>query len=100
MIPALNQMFDLATSRAILSLAHTPLTILIMLVVLGVACALLAGYVMSGISTRIMRVHMITFALITTITVYVILDLDYPRFGLIQLDFVDKAMLDLLARMK
>ena len=100
MIPALNQMFNLATSKAILSLSHIPLPILIMLVVLGVACALLAGYVMAGISTRFMRVHMITFALITTITVYVILDLDYPRFGLIQLDFVDKAMLDLLARMK
>ena len=35
-----------------------------------------------------------------TLTIYVIFDLDYPRFGLIQLDFADKALIDLLAGMK
>ncbi len=100
MIPALNQMFDVTTSRAIAVLTHTPLAILFMLVVLGSACSLLAGYAMAGIGTRHVTLHTITFALVLTSTVYVILDLDYPRFGLIQLDFADQGLLDLLAGMK
>jgi len=99
-VPALNQMFDITTSREIAALTHTPLPVLLMLVVLGLACSLLAGYVMAGIKTRQVIVHTITFALIMTTTVYVIIDLDYPRFGLIRLDFADKGLIDLLARLK
>jgi hypothetical protein len=99
-VPALNEMFDITTSRTIASLTHTPIPVLLMLVVLGLACSLLAGYVMAGIKTRHVLLHTITFALVMTSTVYVILDLDYPRFGLIRLDFADKGMLDLLDKMK
>ena len=35
-----------------------------------------------------------------TINIYVIIDLDYPRFGFIRLDFADQALLDLLSSMK
>ena len=99
-VPALNQMFDITTSRYIAAITHIPGIILFMLVLLGTACSLLAGYAMAGIGTRQVMLHTITFALILTSTVYVILDLDYPRFGLIRLDFADKALLDLLAGMK
>ena len=99
-VPALNQMIDITTSRYIAALTHTPGIILFMLVLLGIACSLLAGYAMAGIGTRHVTLHTITFALILTSTVYVILDLDYPRFGLIRLDFADQALLDLLAGMK
>jgi len=99
-VPALNEMSSIATSREIASLTHTPWVVYLMLVVLGLACSLLAGYVMAGIGTRHVMLHTITFALILTTTVYVIVDLDYPRFGLIQLDFADKGLVDLLGRMK
>lgn len=99
-IPALNEMFNITTSRAVAGLTHTPLVVFLMLVVLGLACSLLAGYVMAGIKIRQLRLHTVTFALIMTATIYVIVDLDYPRFGLIQLDFADEGLLDLLARMK
>src|SRR5262249_43077925 len=81
-VPALDEMFNLTTSRAVAGLTHTPLVVLLMLVVLGLACSLLAGYVMAGISTRQVRLHTVTFALIMAATIYVIVDLDYPRFGL------------------
>ena len=35
-----------------------------------------------------------------TVTIYVILDLDHPRVGLITLDYVDQAFKDLRAGMK
>jgi len=43
---------------------------------------------------------MIGFALMMTVTLYVILDLDHPRAGLIRLDYVDQAFEDLRAGMK
>jgi hypothetical protein len=35
-----------------------------------------------------------------TVTIYVILDLDNPRVGLIRLDYVDQALADVRAGMK
>jgi hypothetical protein len=35
-----------------------------------------------------------------TVTIYLIIDLDYSRYGIIRVDFADKALEDVLARMK
>ena len=43
---------------------------------------------------------MIGFALVVTTAIFVILDLDYPRGGLITLDYADQPLIDLLAKMK
>jgi len=39
--------------------------------------------------------HMIGFALVVAFAVYVILDLEYPRLGLIRVDAFDQALIDL-----
>jgi hypothetical protein len=98
--PALNQMIDITTSRAIASRTHTPILIFSVLLILGLVCSFLAGYVLANARTRNVRLHMVAFAVVITLTIYVIFDLDYPRFGLIQLDFADQALIDLLAGMK
>lgn len=100
LIPALNQMIDVTTSRAIAALTHTPPVIFSLLVMLALVCSLLAGYVMAGSRPRNVMLHSVAFAFVLTGTVYVIFDLDYPRFGLIRLEFADQALLDLLAVMK
>jgi hypothetical protein len=41
------------------------------------------------------REHLLAFALITAGTFYVILDLEFPRQGLIRIDTVDKILIDL-----
>ncbi len=99
-IPALNQMIDVTTTRAIAMRTHTPRLIFAVLLILGMVCSLLAGYVLAYTNTRNVRLHVITFAVIVTLTIYIIFDLDYPRFGFIRLDFADKALFDLLAGMK
>jgi len=99
-IPALNQMIDVTTSRAIAALTHPPLLIMARLSILGFACSLLAGYVIAGSQTRLVGLHVLGFALMLTTTIYLIIDLDFPRFGFIRLDFADQGLLDLLARMK
>jgi ABC-type glycerol-3-phosphate transport system permease component len=99
-IPALNQMFDVTTSRDIAMRTHTPVLVFAVLVVLALMCSLLAGYAMAGSGVRNVSLHLIAFTVMMAGTVYVIFDLDYPRFGFIRLDFADKALLDLLAGMK
>ncbi len=99
-IPALNEMINLPTARATAALTHTPKLVFIVLILLGLACSLLAGYVLADSETRNVRLHLVAFAVVVTLTIYVIFDLDYPRFGLIQLDFADQGLLDLLDGMK
>jgi hypothetical protein len=44
--------------------------------------------------------HMTAFAAITAVTVYVILDLEYPRLGLIRVDAADQLLIELREGMK
>ena len=100
LLPALNQMIDIPTSRAIAARTHTPTLILGTLAILAMVCSFLAGYSLASGSRLSARLHMIGFALVVTATLYVILDLDYPRVGLISLEYADQAFIDVLAGMK
>jgi hypothetical protein len=94
LLPALNDMIDILTTQNMASLIHPPLIIYIMLGVLALAAALLAGHAMAGGKTR-NWVHLLTFAVVMAATVYVILDIEYPRLGLIRVDAVDQVLADL-----
>lgn len=99
-IPALNAMIEVTIKRGIIALTHTPGMILAMLLMLGLVCSLLAGYVLAGSPRHHVGLHLLAFALVMTATIYMVFDLDYPRFGLIRLDFADQALLDVLDGMK
>jgi hypothetical protein len=99
LLPALNHMIDITTTRAMALELHPPLIIFGMLFLVALASALLAGYSMAGGKDR-KWLHVIGFALVIGITVYVILDIEFPRFGLIRVDAFDKALVDLLNSMK
>lgn len=93
LLSALNQMFDTATSRVESMKQHPPMVIFGMLVVLTLVSALLAGYGMSeGEGRRLL--HMLGFALVISVMVYVILDLEFPRMGLIRVDGSDQVLFD------
>ena len=100
LLPALNEMIDITTSRKIAGLTHTPPVILGALALLALFCSLLAGYGLAGGKSFSMVFHMVGFALVVTMTIYVILDLDLPRVGLIRVEFADQALMDVLAGMK
>ena len=51
-----------------------------MLFGMTLAASLLAGYGMTGGKLR-SRLHMLGFALVMAIAVFVILDIEYPRLG-------------------
>jgi hypothetical protein len=99
LLPALNAMIDISTTRTMAGQVHPPPVIFAMLCVLVLASALLAGFSMAGPQPR-SWIHMRVFALIMAVTVYVIIDLEYPRLGLIRVDAVDQVLVDLWESMK
>jgi hypothetical protein len=44
--------------------------------------------------------HSVLFSLVLAATVYVIIDLDYPRYGIIRLDEGDQVLFDVRAGMR
>lgn len=99
MLPPLNAMFDVTTTRTMALLHHPPLIIFGSLFSLALGCSLLAGFGMAGGKSRSWA-HMLGFALIMSFAVYVILDLEFPRIGLIRIDAADRALTTLREAMK
>lgn len=100
LLPALNEMIDITTTRAVALKTHTPPIIMGALILLALFCSLLAGYGLANGKPFRMNLHRVGFALIMTLTIYVIFDLDHPRFGVIRVDFADQALEDVLSAMK
>ena len=99
LLPALNEMFDITTTRAVAAETHPPMVIYAMLLALAFLCSLLAGYDMAESRSR-NWLHTVGFALIMTLTLYVIVDLEYPRLGFIRIDAADHILVELRASMK
>jgi hypothetical protein len=76
--------------------AHTPTAILVLLLAVGILSALLAGHDM-GCQGTFDRLHVGVFAGVVSLTIWVIYDLEMPRYGLIRIDNFDKTMLDVRA---
>jgi hypothetical protein len=98
LLPALNEMFDITTTRLAATRAHPPMVIFVMLVILALVSALLAGYGMAEARRR-HWMHPMAYAAVMAVTIYVILDLEYPRVGLIRVDAADQLLHDVRAGM-
>lgn len=98
LLPALNAMIDITTTRTVAGRTHPPNVIFGMLAALALACSLMAGYGMAG-SDRRSWVHILGFAAVMTITFYVIMDFEYPRLGLIRVDSFDQVLVDVRGSM-
>ena len=98
LLPALNDMIDITSTRRNAFYMHPPDVVFWLLFVFGGSCALMAGY-----SKKIGPpdwMSSIALALVVTLTVYTILDVEYPRHGLIGLRDRDQAMNSLRDSMK
>lgn len=98
-LPALNEMIDVTTTRAVAARTHPPALVYLMLVGLALVAALLAGYGMRG-SAPASRFHAVAFALVVICTVYVILDMEFPRWGLVRIDAIDQLLVDVRAGLR
>ena len=99
LLPALNQMIDITTTRAVALQLHPPAIIYWMLGGLALLSALLAGYSMAQSKTH-SWLHMFVYAAILALIYYVILDLEFPRLGLIRIDAADELLVSVRQAMK
>ncbi len=99
MVPALNEMFDITTTRLMATRDHPPMIIFLLLAALSLVGAMLIGFDTSAAKTR-QWLHTIVFAAIMAGAVYVILELEFPRFGLIRVDAADLVLIELRNSMR
>jgi hypothetical protein len=100
LLPALNQMIDITTTRINAALTHPPLIIYALMFALAMVCSVLAGYSMAREKHR-SWLHITAFAAVTAISVYAFLEIEYPRLGVVRLLGVsDQLMVALRERMQ
>ena len=95
MIPALNAMIDITTVREASMRTKVPDIILLLLFIISIACSCLAGFEIP-VTKGINWITVIGFASLTVLVIYVIIDLDQPRRGFINLDASQHLMKQLL----
>ena len=98
-IPALNTMFDIATTRAMATRNHPPLIVFLLLLGISLVGALLVGYG-TAVNKRRRWFHRLVFAAMLSLTVCVIVDLELPYLGLIRVDSGEQVLVELRQRME
>ena len=98
-LPPINEMIDITTTRLAATRTHPPLIIYALLVSFALASALIAGYSMA-IGKKRHWFHLLLFAFCIAGTIYVILDMEYPRRGNIRVDAIDLHLEELLESMR
>jgi hypothetical protein len=98
LLPAINEMIDITSTRQNAFNMHPPAVVYWLLFAFSGGSALMAGYSMKpGPSDW---VYSMALALAVTLTVYTILDVEHPRHGLIHLRDRDQALISLRDSMK
>jgi hypothetical protein len=96
---SLNDMIDITTTRAVALQTHPPMAIYVLLIVLALASSLIAGFDM-GDQPKRQWLHTAVYAVALTITIYTILDLEFPRVGIVRVDRYDQVLVDQRQSMK
>jgi hypothetical protein len=89
-LPALNQMFDITTTREASMQLHPPLAVFIMIGLLALLASVFAGYGMAGHKRSF--IHTVAFPGVLTLSLFVIVDYEFPRLGLIRVDAADSVL--------
>jgi hypothetical protein len=99
-LPPLNEMIDITSTRTMAMRIHPPLIIFELLFFLALICSLLAGYGMAASKYR-SWLHIASFSVVAVVSVFVILEIEYPRTGFFHLENAyDQVLVDVRASMK
>jgi hypothetical protein len=99
LLPAINEMIDITTTRTMAAKTHPPGIVYGMLFVMGLLCAGIAGHGMAAATPRAWM-HIVGFALIMSLITFVTLDIEYPRAGFFRLVAHDQVLVEVLEGMK
>ena len=98
LLPAIGDMIDITSRRQNAFNMHPPAVVYWLLFAFSGGSALMAGYSMKPGGRD--WVYSVALALAVTLTVYTILDVEYPRVGLIHLRDRDRALISLRDSMR
>ena len=98
LLPAINDMIDITSTRQNAFNMHPPPVVYWLLFAFSGGSALMAGYSMKPGGRD--WLYSIALAVAVTLTVYTILDVEYPRRGLIRLGDRDRMLISLRKSMK
>jgi hypothetical protein len=99
-LPSLNGMNDINTERTVASSIHPPMIIYALLFVLALVTSTIGGFGMGG-SKRVSVLHAMSFVLMAVLTVFTVLEIEYPRAGVLPVESsYDQVLIDLRDRMK
>jgi hypothetical protein len=85
MLPALNQMFDSASKSNMVLNSKVPETIIYLSFIFSIIISFFIGY-NSGLEKKINPKFIVGFCFLICVVIFITLDLDRPRRGLIKLD--------------
>ena len=95
LIPALNEWFDLTTTRLEIARMRLPVLVTATLLALAVIASVLVGFEMSSKAQQ-NWLHVLLFTGTVAFAIFVIFDLANPREGLVTIDASDQVLFDLL----
>lgn len=98
LLPALNEMFDAVDAEKLAQRIHPPQVIYVMLGLTALAAALFGGFALSNGPRNWM--YSVGVALTISVAIFVILELESPRLGLIRIDAIDSALGEVRATME
>jgi hypothetical protein len=93
LLPALNAMIDITSTRQNAFNMHPPNVVFLLLFAFSCGAAFLAGYSITAPGKS--WFYMAAFAIAVTATIYGTLEIEYPRQGLIRLTGADKGLISL-----
>jgi len=99
LIPALNEMFGAIEKERLARRIHPPSAVFVILGVLALLSSLFGGYALAAAPTR-SWFYMIGLATTISVAIWATLELEYPRLGVIRVDSMDRALVELRALMK
>lgn len=93
LLPALNNMIDITSSRRNAFNMHPPELVYLLLFAFSGVCAFIAGYSVKTSDRN--WIYSIALAATVTLTIYATLEIERPRQGLIRLTHLDQYLIDL-----
>lgn len=98
-VPAMNDVFDAVDDERFARRMNPPAVVFAMLVIAALTSSLFIGY---GLASACERnwIYIIGFAASVSIASYVIIDLEFPRLGLIRVDQTDRLLVEQRAAMQ
>lgn len=93
LLPAINEMISIANAKTVAVQTHLPGLVLAFLIGAALLSGLVAGFGMARGARNWLSIFV--YAALVTTTLYVMMDMEYPRRGLIRIGTADLAMINL-----